>query len=92
MHPLGLGVGVASGNVTVGAIAAATRMEYTAIGMPVNLAARLCAAAGSDEVLIDAEAAQLSKVANLRSSHEMKIKGFSDVQLVYALDTGPPTG
>jgi class 3 adenylate cyclase len=86
IHTLGLGVGVASGSVTVGAISAATRMEYTAVGMPVNLAARLCAAAKPDEVLIDAEAARLSKVEDLRGSHEMTIKGFSDVQLVYALE------
>ena len=50
LHSLGLGVGVASGDVTVGAISAKTRMEYTAIGMPVNLAARLCSAAASDEI------------------------------------------
>ena len=91
-HALGLGVGVASGNVTVGAISAATRMEYTAVGMPVNLAARLCAAAGSGEVLIDAEAARLSNVDNLRTSHEMKIKGFSEVQLVYAIGDASATG
>jgi Adenylate and Guanylate cyclase catalytic domain len=38
---LGLGVGVASGFVTVGTIASSDHLEYTAVGPTVNLAARL---------------------------------------------------
>ena len=41
---LGVGVGVASGFVTVGVIGAASRLEYTAVGPAVNLACRLCSA------------------------------------------------
>lgn len=84
LHTLGLGIGVASGDVTVGAISAETRMEYTAIGMPVNLAARLCAAASSDEVLVDATAARLSNAAELEYRGDMEIKGFSEPQQVHA--------
>lgn len=84
-HSLGLGIGVASGGVTVGAISAETRMEYTAIGMAVNLAARLCAAAGAGEVLVDAQAARQSKDPNLNPKGEMEIKGFSDAQHVYVV-------
>jgi class 3 adenylate cyclase len=58
-------------------------MEYTAVGMPVNLAARLCAAAGAGEVLVDAQAARQSDDPSLSSKGEMEIKGFSDVQQVY---------
>lgn len=50
---LGLGVGVATGNVTIGAIRAARRLEYVAVGNPVNLAARLCDRAEPGEVLCD---------------------------------------
>ncbi len=50
---LGLGVGVASGPVTVGAIEAASRVEPVAVGRPVNLAARLCARAGAGQILVD---------------------------------------
>jgi class 3 adenylate cyclase len=89
LHSLGLGIGVASGKVTVGAIASESRMEYTAVGMPVNLAARLCAAARPNEILIDAEAARLSKAENVHSKGEMKIKGFSDLQRVYAFEHMP---
>ncbi|MDO7869573.1 adenylate/guanylate cyclase domain-containing protein [Nocardioides jiangxiensis] len=87
-HPLGLGVGVASGRVTVGAISAETRMEYTAIGMPVNLAARLCSHALAGEVLLDASAAQECRAADLEPRGEMQVKGFADPQLVYAVGKG----
>ncbi len=49
---LGLGVGIATGPVTVGVIGGA-RLEYVAVGQTVNLAARLCDHAGAGEVLID---------------------------------------
>ncbi|TCJ30774.1 adenylate/guanylate cyclase domain-containing protein [Nocardioides jejuensis] len=85
LHPLGLGVGLASGRVTVGAIAAETRMEYTAIGMPVNLAARLCSHAAAGEVLLDAAAAGLCPSEAVQLHGELHVKGFTDLQLVYAV-------
>jgi class 3 adenylate cyclase len=45
------GVGLATGTVVVGNIGTPTRMDYTAQGHAVNLAARLCSAAGGGEVL-----------------------------------------
>lgn len=45
------GVGLATGTVVVGNIGTKTRMDYTAQGHPVNLAARLCGAAAGGEVL-----------------------------------------
>jgi adenylate cyclase len=50
---LGLGVGVASGDVSIGAVRGAGRLEYAAVGSAVNLAARLCAVAAPGEALID---------------------------------------
>lgn len=49
---LGVGVGAASGMVTVGVIGEGARREYTAVGSAVNLAARLCAHAADGEALI----------------------------------------
>ena len=56
---LGVGVGVASGYVTVGVIGAASRLEYTAVGPAVNLAARLCSEAAHGQVLVDARTTDL---------------------------------
>lgn len=49
---LGIGIGVASGFVTVGPIAGAGRLEYAAVGPPVNLASRLCDRAADGQVLV----------------------------------------
>jgi len=50
---LGVGAGVATGRLTVGAIHGAGRLEYVAVGNPVNLASRLCDRALDGEVLSD---------------------------------------
>ncbi len=46
-----LGIGLAAGETVVGAYGTRTRMEYTALGHVVNLASRLCGAAGAGETL-----------------------------------------
>jgi class 3 adenylate cyclase/CheY-like chemotaxis protein len=46
-----LGIGVATGETVVGAYGTHNRMEYTALGHVVNLASRLCGAAGAGEIL-----------------------------------------
>jgi len=53
---LGLGIGVTSGFVTVGVIGGGRRLEYTAVGPAVNLAARLCGRAAAGQILVDQRA------------------------------------
>ena len=53
---LGLGIGIAQGFATVGAIGFDDRIDYAAIGTVTNLAARLCAHAASGEVLMSQRA------------------------------------
>lgn len=53
---LALGIGIAEGYATVGAIGFEERIDYAAIGTVTNLAARLCAQAASGEVLISQRA------------------------------------
>ncbi|MER2267733.1 cache domain-containing protein [Methylobacterium oxalidis] len=52
-HAIGFGVGATMGPATVGQIGYENRLDYTAIGPVVNLAARLCAAAEDAQILID---------------------------------------
>lgn len=78
---LGVGVGVASGFATVGVIGGASRLEYTAVGLPVNLASRLCSEASHGEVLVDARTVKLVGSAeperNLHTGNTLQLKGFT---------------
>jgi adenylate cyclase len=49
--PLEMGVGINTGVVVLGAVGSKKRLDYTAIGSTVNLAARLCGVARAGEVL-----------------------------------------
>jgi adenylate cyclase len=51
---LALGVGIAQGYATIGAIGFEGRMDYGAIGTVTNLAARLCGEANAGQILISA--------------------------------------
>ena len=78
---LGVGVGVASGYVTVGVIGAASRLEYTAVGPAVNLASRLCAEAAHGEIVVDARTTELLESSvhreELRAGEPLQLKGFA---------------
>jgi adenylate cyclase len=47
------GIGIASGRVFSGIMGSLRKKEYTSIGMPVNIAARLQSIAGGGDILID---------------------------------------
>jgi class 3 adenylate cyclase len=51
-HPVGLGIGIASGYVTLGLVGLQGRTDYTAIGGAVNVAARLCDQASDGQILL----------------------------------------
>jgi class 3 adenylate cyclase len=51
-HELDLGIGIAQGYATIGAIGFEGRWDYGAIGTVTNLAARLCGEAKPSQILI----------------------------------------
>ena len=55
-HDLSLGIGIARGFATLGAMGYEGRFDYTAIGGVVNLAARLCGEAPGGQILVDRRA------------------------------------
>ena len=85
---LGLGLGIASGEATVGAIQAAGRLEYVAVGPVINLASRLCQCAADGELLIDADTRQAlgsDHSARFTPRPDEMLKGIEGSVALYAL-------
>lgn len=85
---LGLGIGIASGEATVGAIQGAGRLEYVAVGPVINLASRLCQRAADGEVLIDHSthaALAAEESARFAARPAESLKGIDDPVPMYAL-------
>jgi class 3 adenylate cyclase len=87
---LGVGVGVASGYLTVGVIGGASRLEYTAVGPAVNLASRLCSEAAHGEILIDGRTLDLldeegKRAHRLLPGEALTLKGFQQPVQSYTL-------
>ncbi len=77
-HNMGCGIGMAQGYATLGRIGFEDRMDYTAIGAVINLAARLCAQAGHGQVLTSGRlAAAVDGLAKVESLGELTLRGMS---------------
>ena len=93
-YNLHVGIGVASGEVVMGAMGAKNRMDYTVLGSTVNLAARLCSRAVPDEVLIDAatrEAGRHMPGIRIEPLKAIRLKGYSDPVPTYGVTSTPMT-
>ena len=76
---LNVGIGMAYGYATVGAIGYEGRIDYGAIGSVTNLAARLCAEAGAGEVLVQQRAIVLAGEGFVVAApHAFVLKGFRE--------------
>lgn len=83
---VGLGIGVASGPITVGTIEAGSRLESIAVGSAVNLAARLCARAGAGQVLVGERTVELlgrDGSGTLEPVEYVRLKGFARAVRVF---------
>jgi class 3 adenylate cyclase/CheY-like chemotaxis protein len=76
-HELALGVGIAQGYATIGAIGFEGRWDYGAIGTVTNLAARLCGEARAGQVLVSSRVAgALEELVVLQEMGALTLKGF----------------
>ncbi|HVY07456.1 MAG TPA: response regulator [Burkholderiales bacterium] len=76
-HDLGLGIGIAQGFATIGAIGFEGRWDYGAIGTVTNLAARLCGEAAPGQTLVSTRVlASIENLATAESLGELQLKGF----------------
>ncbi|HWP81205.1 MAG TPA: adenylate/guanylate cyclase domain-containing protein [Bacteroidota bacterium] len=87
---LKVGIGIATGVAVMGSIGSQDRMDYTAIGDTVNLAARLCAIAEADQILVgDTVVARLNGNYKTRSEGKVAIKGKQERVPVHRIDYAP---
>lgn len=83
-HPeynLHVGIGIASGEVVMGAMGAKDRMDFTVLGSTVNLSARLCGKADPDQVLVDQatrDAARGVPGVRFAGLDPIPLKGYAD--------------
>jgi len=89
---LGIGIGIARGYATIGAIGFEGRWDYSAIGGVTNLAARLCGEAKAAQILADRKAlANVESLVEFEPLGELALKGFPQPIAVFNI-TAPLRG
>ena len=77
-YDLGVAIGMATGYATIGAIGFEGRWDYGAIGTVTNLAARLCAEAGSGQILISHRlSALIPDQLEVAPAGDLALRGFA---------------
>ena len=87
-HELGFGLGISHGYATIGRIGFEGRLDYSAIGSVVNLAARLCGEAEAGQILVDRKVYMaIEDIAEVKESGELTLKGFHRPVVAYDVRT-----
>lgn len=75
---LALGIGIAQGYATIGAIGFEGRLDYAAIGTVTNLAARLCGEAKGGEILTNSRTlSEVEQLVEATPVGELQLKGLA---------------
>ncbi len=86
-YEIAMGIGVAQGYATIGAIGFEGRRDYGAIGTVTNLAARLCGEAGGGQILISQRVQGLvADFAKTDPIGELSLKGFHRPVMAYSVN------
>lgn len=86
LSPIYAGIGIHTGSVFAGNMGAQNRLNYTVIGSSVNLASRLCSAAGPEEILITEDTYIQPCVKHnveVEDKGLMSFKGFDEKKQVF---------
>jgi class 3 adenylate cyclase len=87
-HDLALGIGIAKGYATIGAIGFEGRMDYGAIGTVTNLAARLCGEAKGGQILTNRKTlVEVENLVEVESVGDLMLKGLVKPVAVFSITT-----
>ena len=85
-YKLTLGIGIATGEASLGTIGFEERKDYAAIGVVTNLSARICSKAEGGQILLSQKTYECIKESiQTAPCGNIEFKGFSKPQPIYAL-------